>query len=215
MTKRRDPAPSRLKYRLQRLWLRPIVRRAIQVGPPMALATAAVFYIWMTPELQRQIRLGYEDLRSAIVNREEFRVNTVEVNGASPELKALVSELAALDLPKSTLDLDVSDLRERVETLPSVSEAAVRVGPGGVLQINLDERVPEFVWRIKEELAILDGNGVVLGKIISREDQPRLPLVVGAGADEAIAEAKALYSVADPVSKRIRALQRVGGGAGT
>ena len=62
MTKpRRDPAPSRLKYRLQRLWLRPIVRRSMQVGPPMALATAAVFYVWMTPELQRQIRIGYED----------------------------------------------------------------------------------------------------------------------------------------------------------
>ena len=38
---RRDPAPSRLGYRLNRLWLRPGVRRAVNFGVPMLAGVLA------------------------------------------------------------------------------------------------------------------------------------------------------------------------------
>jgi len=34
---RRDPAPSRLQYRLERVWLKPLYRRVIRVGVPAFL----------------------------------------------------------------------------------------------------------------------------------------------------------------------------------
>ena len=49
---RRDPAPSRLRYRLNRLWLRPGFRRLVNFGLPM-LAGVAAAWAAMFPELRR------------------------------------------------------------------------------------------------------------------------------------------------------------------
>ena len=40
---RRDPAPSRLRYRLTRLWLRPSYRRAINFGLPLVAGLLAAW----------------------------------------------------------------------------------------------------------------------------------------------------------------------------
>ena len=210
MSRRMDPAPSRLSYRLQRLWLTPFVRRVLTMGPPMALAAGAVTYMALTPSLQRQMRMGYEDLRAAIVNREEFRVDRVAVNGASPELMALVADLTVEDVPSSSLAIDLNRVRDRIEAVPAVSEAAVRVGPGGVLQIDLDEREASFVWRQGDRLSLIDASGLVLSQVSRREDRPRLPLVIGAGAAERLDEARDLLYAAQPIAGRIRGVQRIG-----
>ena len=44
--KRRDPAPSRLAYKLHRMWLRPTVRRLVRVGGPIVLLAGVAFWAY-------------------------------------------------------------------------------------------------------------------------------------------------------------------------
>ena len=39
---RRDPAPSRLAYRVERLWLTPVFRKAVRLGLPSLLIVASL-----------------------------------------------------------------------------------------------------------------------------------------------------------------------------
>jgi len=210
MKPRRDPAPSLLKYRLQRLWLRPSIRRSLTLGPPLLVLLLIAFFVGRSPSFQAQLIQASVDIRDAFVDRDEFRVTEIDISGASDALSSVVRNVSAIELPTSSLDLDVTKIREQIEALPSVSSAAVRIGPGGVLQIDLSERVPMLVWRASGKLKVLDQDGVVLGSVATRLDRPDLPLILGSGADGAVDEALALYAIASPVYDRIRGLQRVG-----
>lgn len=210
MKPRRDPAPSVLRYRLQRLWLTPSIRKASIYGPPLVVVMIIAAMLARNPEFRAQLAQASLDIRNAFMDREEFRVTEIYISGASNDLSKAVQDVAQVDLPTSSLDLDVAGIREKIEALPSVSNAAVRVGAGGVLRIDLSERVPMLVWRSNDKLKVLDQDGVVLGSLATRLDRPDLPLILGAGADQAVEEALALLAIAAPVSERIRGLQRVG-----
>ena len=63
---RRDPAPSRAKYRLQRLWLTPTFRFALRAGIPVILS-AGVFGFYLSDQDRRDaIVLGLKDAKHAV-----------------------------------------------------------------------------------------------------------------------------------------------------
>lgn len=206
---RRDPAPSVLRYRLSRLWLRPSFRRLIKVGPIVLILLGAATHLATSDSTQAQIARAIATARASIVNRDEFRVDKLEIHGAGETLLGEVAGVARDRLPASSLDLDVAHLRAQLEDLPSVSSAAVRIGPGGVLQIDLTERVPMLLWRVDGVLHVLDQTGANLGTAEHRADRPDLPLILGEGAAFHVAEALDLLVAAGPVADRVRGLQRV------
>ena len=208
---RRDPAPSRFAYRLQRLWLTPLVRRALRIGPAVILVAAVIGYVAISPSTQDRMGDAMETARDSVMDREEFRVGFLQVAGASPTLDTAVTRLAMQHLPASSLALDVNVVRDQIALFPAVAEAAVRIGPGGVLEIDIRERVPQFVWRVGPSLKVLSEDGAVVGELMRRDDEPGLPLLIGAGADQELPEAVELMAAAEPIAPRLRALQRIGG----
>ena len=50
---RRDPAPSRLKYRLERMWLTPLYRRILRVGIPAFVLAMVGGYEYQGSEFNR------------------------------------------------------------------------------------------------------------------------------------------------------------------
>lgn len=211
MSRRRDPAPSRARYRIQRLFLRPAVQRAIRIGPIAAVIFAIAGYFLLSSDARQGVAGLFGDARAAVVNREEFRVDKVAILGASPALEELVRGMAAAHLPASSFKIDLKALKIRIESLPPVAEAAVRIGKGGTLSIDLTEREPMFVWRVENRLYLLDAEGVALAQLQRRTDRPQLPLVIGPGADRELAQARELLLAAAPIVDRVRALQRIGG----
>lgn len=211
MRRRRDPAPSRIRYRLQRLWLRPSVRRGLRLGPPILAVVAGLSYVFFSPVARGAITQFVGNARAAVVNREEFQITEAVVTGASPQLRARVLGLAQAQLPSSTFSLDLKALKSGIELIPAVSEATVRIGPSGALRVDLSEREPQFVWRIGNRLLLLDAQGIGLGEIQRRTDRPRLPLVIGTGANGFLSEAREILDAAEPVKARLRGLQRIGG----
>ncbi len=212
---KRDPAPSRWAYRMDRLWLTPVFRAMMRVGvPAFALSFAAGLYL--NDEGRRTaLAQNWTEMREAVEQRPEFMVGLMAVDGASPSLADAVREIAALNLPRSSFDLDLDAARERIETLDAVASAELRIRSGGTLQVTITEREPVIVWR-KETvpgetgLDLLDKEGRRIAMILTRADRPDLPLIAGAGADKAVSEARELIAAAGPLTPRLRGLVRMG-----
>jgi cell division protein FtsQ len=209
-TPRRDPAPSRLRYRMTRLWLRPRFRQLVNFGVPMLAGLATAWTISAEYDLRGQAALLLGRAREAIIERPQFVITEIAVPDVSRDLAEAIRVAAFVHLPVSSLELDVGAVRARIESLDAVERARVRALPSGTLEIRAIERVPVVVWRSQDGLELLDQGGVRVAEIDSRLRRPDLPLIAGAGADGHVPEALALLGEARPVAERVRGLVRVG-----
>ncbi|WP_290684851.1 MULTISPECIES: cell division protein FtsQ/DivIB [unclassified Haematobacter] len=207
---RRDPAPSRIAYRLQRIWLTPLYRRLIRTGVPLLLV-AAVAGIWFSNADRRaQVAGVVQDIRARIESRPELQLVRLTVSGASPETEEAIRSGLAMQFPVSSLALDLSALRARAEGLDAVRRADVRVRPEGTLEVAVTERLPIVVWRNADDLVLLDEAGHRVAGLENRIDRPDLPLIAGPGVQDVVPEAMRLLAAAEPLRTRIRGLVRIG-----
>lgn len=207
---RRDPAPSRLQYRLQRMWLKPLYRRMVRVGLPgfLIVMTAG---IWIADE-DRRARLndGATMVLNKVQSREEFQVRMMTVEGASPVVDKALRAMLPVELPASSFDIDLAALRLQVMQLDVIESIDLRIKPGGILTATVKERKPALLWRHARGIDILDASGHRVASVTSREVRPDLPLIAGESADLVTDEAMALMDAAGPILPRVRGLVRKG-----
>jgi cell division protein FtsQ len=207
---RPDPAPSRLAYRLNRLWLSPLVRRLVKQVLPIGLTVAALA-VWSTRPAQVERLTGWADgIRASIEARPEFQVKQMAVTGASPVLADAIRDRLDLDFPVSWFDLDPEAIRAELVRLDAVADVAVALELGGALRVAVTQREPAVVWRRVSGLELLDGTGHRVAFIDRRDGRADLPLVTGRGADLAVPEALALMDAAAPLGERVIGLTRQG-----
>ncbi len=207
---RRDPAPSRWSYRMQRLWLTPLFRRAFRLGLPLVLIGGPAALYLADDARRAAIVAAADGFRQEFQARPEFMVGLISVEGAGPDLAAAIRARLNLTLPVSSFDIDLGAAQDRVQALDAVARAELAVRAGGVLQVAVTERVPAFVWRNAGGLDLVDATGRRVASLTARADRADLPLLAGPGADAAAPEAQALIAAAAPVAPRIRGLVRVG-----
>ncbi|WP_099827605.1 cell division protein FtsQ/DivIB [Oceaniglobus indicus] len=207
---RRDPAPSRLNYRMHRLMLRPTVRRALRFGLP-ALCVAAAVGLYLSDQGRRDgIAMLVDDIKSTVRERPEFMVRLMAIDGASAGLADDIREVLPVDFPVSSFDLDLTRMRSDVAALPAVARVDMRVRPGGVLQVAIVERIPVAILRTSNALDLVDRSGIRVAPLGARFARPDLPLIAGAGAEDEIDEALELFAAAAPLADDLRGLVRVG-----
>ena len=148
MTHRADPAPSRLRYRLHRLWLTPFFRTLVRFGLPFGILIAALVAIWTTDTTRFAIQGWVADVRRSIEERPEFMVHAMAIDGASEAIAQDIREIAPVDFPLSSFHLDLDGMKARIAELDAVARADLRVRTGGVLQVDIVERLPAVVWRV-------------------------------------------------------------------
>ncbi|MEH6752046.1 MAG: cell division protein FtsQ/DivIB [Paracoccaceae bacterium] len=207
---RLDPAPSRWSYRMQRLMLTPLYRNLLRVGLPFVIAFGSVT-IYMSDDMRREaVVTGITDLRDQFQSRPEFMVSLMAIDGASTSVAEDIREILQLDFPVSSFDLDLEAILTAIRELPAVADARVRVRSGGILQVDVTERVPAVLWRTAQGLEVLDADGMITGPAASREEYATLPLIAGEGADKHVTEALDLVRAAGPLGARMRGLVRMG-----
>ncbi|SDX37762.1 cell division protein FtsQ/DivIB [Litoreibacter albidus] len=204
-----DPAPSRWSYRMERLWLTPSFRRIVRVGMPSFLVVASLGLYFSNADRQQAIADKYTEIRRSIEERPEFMVKLMAIDGASTGLNSAIREVMPVDLPISSFDLDLEAMRKQVESLDAVKRVDVRVRKGGLLQINVEERVPAVVWRGPDGLELLDGDGHRVSALQTRSARPDLPFIAGEGANAAVPEALALIERAAPIRDRMIGVVRI------
>jgi cell division protein FtsQ len=194
-TGRRDPAPSRMRYRYQRLMLTPGFRKLVKVGVPLLVVTGLIAG-WTAREPNRlMIADAYNTTKSRIQQRDEFMVKVMTIDGADNTLAGDIRTVLPLEFPSSNFDLDLEGMRQVVAALPAVADATLRVRPGGILQVHVTQRIPVAVFRAPAGLKLIDASGV---------------LIRGDGAREALAEGLEIYAHAGPLASRMRGVVRMG-----
>ena len=210
LPRRRDPAPSRWAYKMQRLWLTPSFRRLLRFWMPLMITALSVALVLANPARREGLWAMVTSAKDHVTERPMFMVNLLAIDGASPELADAVRANLALPLPQSALALDLDAIRITTESFDAVERAVVRLGAGHVVQVTITERQPAWVWRTQAGLILLDDTGHRIAGLAARADRADLPLIAGEGAEQSIPEAKALLQAASPLSSRIRGLVRVG-----
>lgn len=208
---RPGPGPSKLAYRLTRAWAKPAVRQGVLVYLPLALLGLVGWRLvandWVRARGVEAVAAVYD----LAAERPEFALQGVAVTGGNPDLRAQAERAAEVPPGVSSLKLDVDAVRARIEAIGAVRSASVQIDPQGVLQIRLVERVAAALTRDDQaQLVVLDATGVPIGQAATRVARPDLPLVLGAGATKAVAEAIALNSSQPDLAPRVRAYVRVG-----
>jgi cell division protein FtsQ len=195
---------------MQRLMLTPLYRNLLRIGLPFAIAFGSMT-IYMSDDTRREaVVTSVTDLRDQFQSRPEFMVSLMAIDGASTTVAEDIREILQLDFPVSSFDLELEAILTTIRDLPAVADARVRVRSGGILQVDVTERVPAVLWRTAEGLEVLDADGMITGPAASREEFATLPLIAGEGADKHVTEALDLVRAAGPLGARMRGLVRIG-----
>ena len=95
----RDPAPSRMSYRLNRLMLTPGFRIFLRFGLPL-LAVGLGIAIWASDDVrQEEFAESLNDFRRQVEERPEFLVHMMVIEGATPEVEAEIRRNVPVDFP--------------------------------------------------------------------------------------------------------------------
>ncbi len=207
---RRDPAPSRVAYRMHRLWLTPMFRRFLRSGLPVLCVLGAVGWFLSDFERREALGLAVADARRSIEERPEFMVKLMAVDGASAEVAEEIRGIIPVDFPISSFDLNLEEMHATVSKLDAVAKAELLIRPGGILQVTVKERIPAVVWRGRTGLELLDETGHRIAALPARGQRADLPLIAGDGAELAVVEALDLLRAARPLEGRLRGLVRMG-----
>ena len=205
-----DPAPSIISYRLMRLMLIPRLRLILTLGIPSLVIICGTLVLLLNINLHENIEALKKDLKHALVERPEFMIKVASVDGASDELAHEIREIMPLDFPVSYFDLDIKYLHKVLNDIPAVASAAIKVTVSGVLQIDISERTPAFIWRKDDVISVIDEKGKFIRLATSRLDYPELPLVIGEAANLSIADISSLMEDNKYFLDQVRAFVRVG-----
>jgi cell division protein FtsQ len=212
--KRRGPrgaTTGRLAYRLQRLWLTPLVRRMVTIGLPVGLVLISLG-LFLLDESRRAYVVAQADAAYALfVDRPEFMVTGLDLSQRLPaEIETAIREVVEPELPQSSFRLDLAMLRAELERLDAIRLADLRLTSDNQLSIGITQRVPAILWRSAAGLEVLDAEGVRIGFVTDRTALPDLPLVAGEGANSHVGEALDLVEAASPLGPRLLGLVRMG-----
>ena len=207
---KRDPAPSRLAFRVKRLGRSPGFIRFATLWAPCLIVLAGIGWAVSQQELREAAITKYDETREALSERPEFAIRRIVIVGASPTVEQEVRAALADQIGVSSMKADAQVLRDRVKTIGWVATAKVRLAAPETLRVKVKERIARAVWRRGERLTLVDRKGAEITDIAARADRADLPLIAGAGADAAVAEARAILAEAGPLAERIRGFVRVG-----
>ena len=148
--KKGDPAPSRLRYKFSRWMLSPLIKKSVFYGLPLIILAIPILIYFQDQKNKEQVEEIAFDLYRKVIERPEFMLDALSIEGASDSLNAEIREVLGLEFPISSFDLDLDKLHERVSSLPPVEIAEVHIKGGGILSVRVDEKIPALL--IKKDI---------------------------------------------------------------
>jgi len=143
------------------------------------------------------------------VGRAGFRVEQIEVTGLK-RMERMSVYAVALDQQSRAMPLvDLAKVRERLLDYGWISDARVSRRLPDTLVIDIVERTPAAVWQNNGQLMLIDAAGTLL-EPVSPDAMPRLPLVIGDGANAQEAAYQRLLEAAPTLKPTVKGAVWVG-----
>ena len=149
-----------------------------------------------------------------------FRVDGYQIVGLKHMDRKLVDAVVIDELRRAAAPegvskpaqplVDVSRIRERLLAFGWVKDARVSRRLPDTLVIDIVERTPAALWQDKQQLALIDGEGVVLDRV-PVDRMPDLPLVIGPGANSKASQLKTIMAGAPAMQAQLASATWVGG----
>lgn len=139
----------------------------------------------------------------AFSGKHGFGVDEVLVFGHEKTSVAELRQAVGLSRDDNIFQVNVAEIKERVEALPWVKSAVVKKSfMPNVVQISIVEKQVKSIWQISEKFHPIDEDG----KVIQADFKPDKPilLIVGAGAPENINALLEIIQKDNTVFKRVK-----------
>ncbi len=208
--KKQDPAPSRLRYKLSRWMLSPSIKKAVFYGFPLIILVTPILIYFQDQKNKEQFKVVASDLYRKVIERPEFMLDALSIDGASDRLNAEIREVLGLHFPISSFDLDLAELHERILSLPPVKIAEAHIKGGGILHIKVEEKTPALIMKKEIGFNVLSEHGEYIRSLHSRDHFSDLPLITGEGAENAASQATAIFKAIYGNVGQVRGLVFVG-----
>jgi cell division protein FtsQ len=140
----------------------------------------------------------------AVARHLGFALADITIAGQSGLSETEILAAAEVTPDRSLLFLDAQHMRERLKAVALVREATITKLYPNRLIIDIAEREPWALWQTNGEVVVISADGTVID---TRHDGrfDSLPFVVGAGANQRVAEFLGLLEAAGELRAQIRA----------
>ena len=205
-----DPAPSKVAYLANRIWLKKSSRRSFFIMILISIVLFALIGLSNRSNFSLLIKKNTDKITQYVELSPIFKVVNLSVISEDPNVIEKISSTLALNFPISSLDIDVEVLRLKVESIDLVESASVRLTSNGLVEVDVNIRKPVAIQRLGTRLMLIDARGVKVDEVLSRSQRLDLPLLVGKGAEKCVDEALHLLLEIKDLLSRVRGLVRVG-----
>ena len=204
------PRPSKIRYRLERVWLRLwFMKLTLYLSLTLVFLIFCLF-IFVYSSDWIKLKEYKNHLKNYIFERPELSVSKLEIKTANLDLVNQINAILKLSFPINSINLDINNLQQIINKIDSVESSNVRINDSGVLLVEVIERKPVAVYREQDELSLIDIKGYKINNIYSRSDRKDLPLIVGIEGNYQVKEALEIYQLLSIYLNEIRGLIRIG-----
>ena len=205
-----DPAPSKVAYLANRIWLKKSSRRSFFIMILILILLLVLIGLSNRSNFSLLIKKNTDKIIQYAELIPIFKVVNLSVISEDPNVIEKISSILALNFPISSLDIDVEGLRLKVELIDLVESASVRLTSNGLVEVDVSIRKPVAIQRLGTRLMLIDARGIKVDEVLSRSQRLDLPLLVGKGAEKCVDEALHLLLETKDLLSRVRGLVRVG-----
>ena len=204
------PRPSKIRYRLERVWLRLWLRKLILYFSLILVFSTFSLLIFVYSNDWIKLKDYKNYFKNNIFERPELSVSKLEIKTTNLDLINQINAILKLSFPINSIKLDINHIQKIINQIDSVESSNVRINDSGVLLVEVIERKPVAVYRENDDLALIDLKGYKINNIFSRNDRKDLPLIVGTEGNYQVKEALEIYQLLTIYLNEIRGLIRIG-----
>ena len=184
--KSNDPAPSRLYYKINRLFYRLWFRLVLIIVFLVVSILVSKKFLFKDIDLNAEIRILSEESSAIYKGLTELSITRIFVKGAQESLKKEIITLIENAATEGFSALKAQALREKIEDIRKVKKAFVKFSTDGLVIVNIIERKEAVVFFNNDLYEVLDSNGVILSIKQNYEGLSSFPLLVGKDASKNI-----------------------------
>ena len=186
LLKSNDPAPSRLYYKINRLFYRLWFRLVLIIVFLVVSILVSKKFLFKDIDLNAEIRILSEESSAIYKGLTELSITRIFVKGAQESLKKEIITLIENAATEGFSALKAQALREKIEDIRKVKKAFVKFSTDGLVIVNVIERKEAVVFFNNDLYEVLDSNGIILSIKQNYEGLSSFPLIVGKDASKNI-----------------------------
>ena len=183
-----DPAPSRLFYKLNRLFYRLWFRLILGVLFLCLIGLLVKNFVYDKVDLNEEIRYLSRESSAFYKNLTELSISRIVIKGANLALKKEITELVQITANEGFSALKAQSLRDKIQEIARVKKAFVKFSTDGLVVVDVVERKEAVVFLNNNTYEVLDTDGIILSVNKSYDGLSNFPLIVGKSASKNIRE---------------------------